>query len=469
MKNFTLLTVLLLVAVGSFAQTITRGPDTGEIYFFGFTVTQGDDGIYHSVDFGNSAICVDSLSQSSNNIVSITADKTIGGLYFVTMGEALYFSNNYGQSGSWEFKHSGIYKNITSGRVVGEIYKSFISHSDNFGSNFTSHACNGYFGTLKDVDIDVVDDIGYCISKKYNINDTLYFFNSFNNFDDIEVVQKFNFTGLDFIDISRENNEGFVFLCNLNSKEIFFSSNYGANWEIKNHLTSPNLPIVGITGGMQNGELYMLVAYLQMMGQRRHVYIYHSLDYGETFTIYHPVAIGPDPIYANFIAEDTLVEPGDTVHFTDLSNDAETWEWDFDNNGIIDSYEQNPTHIYQDTGYYTVKLSITGEAVQDYGIRYDYIHVDYITSTDVIAQCNSELFIYPVPAKDVLKVLLNFETTRLLLFDLNGKLVKTFNYNILDSSINPIELSVLDIPSGVYLLKIDSLGKPRTIKILITK
>nr|NQU91925.1 PKD domain-containing protein [Bacteroidota bacterium] len=375
MKNFTLLAVLLLFTMSTFTQTITRGPDIGEIYFFGFTVTQGDDGIYHSTDFGNSASCMDSLSQLSNNIVSITADKVVGGLYFVTMGEALFYSGNYGQYGSWELRSGGISKRISSGRNAGEIYNRIGSHSIDYGLNFITHSCQGFFGSTKAVDIDVSDNIGYCVSKKYNINDTLYFFHSFNNFNNLEVVKKFDFHGLDYINISRENNEGNIFLCNQNSKTILFSSNYGVDWELINQLTCPNLPIVGITGGRQDGEIYLHVVYTQLMGQRRHVYIYHSLDYGETFTIHHPIAIGPDPIFANFISTDTLVEPGDTVQFTDLSNDAETWEWDFDNDGTIDSYEQNPIHIYQDTGYYTVKLSITGEVIEDYGIRYDYIHV----------------------------------------------------------------------------------------------
>jgi len=395
MKKFTLLVVLLLFAVCSFSQKITRGPNIGEIYFLGPTATVMYDAIYRSTDYGETAVCVDSISTLSNTIEAITADKTLGGLYFVTIGEALYYSDNYGQYGSWEFKHSGIYLNITSGREIGEIYKSFIAHSDNYGSNFISHNCNGYFGTLKDVDIDVIDGIGYCISKKYNINDTLYFFNTFNNFNELEVVKKFIFNGLDNIDISRENNEGNIFLCNQNSNKIFYTSNCGIDWEFKNQLTCPNLPIIGITGGRQDGELFMLVVYLQMTGQRRHVYIYHSLDYGETFTVYHPIAIGPDPIYADFIAGDTLVEPCDTVQFTDLSNDAETWEWDFDNDGIIDSYEQNPTHTYQDTGYYTVKLSITGAGgiIQDYGIRNDYVHVDDLTNIDFFVRMDDDIII----------------------------------------------------------------------------
>jgi len=339
----------------------------------------------------------------------------------------------------------------------------------NYGISFISHSLQGYFGSTKAAEIDNSNDIAYCISYDYEINDTLFFFISYNNFDDLDVKHKFNFHWSNEVFLSRENVAGSLFLCNTTLKEMYFSDNFGESWTFKNLFTCPNLPIKGITGGRRNGELYLHVEYLQMMGQRRHVYIYHSLDYGETFTVYHPVSIGPDPIYANFIAEDTLVEPGDTVQFTDLSNDAETWEWDFDNDGTIDSYDQNPTYSYRDTGYFTVKLSITGEAIQDYGIRYDYIHVDNITGIDVFIPSNSEFLIYPIPAKDVMKVMLNFKTTGISLFDLYGKLVKTYNYNILDSSINPIELSVVEIPSGVYLLKVDSKEDSKMRKILISK
>nr|NQU90784.1 T9SS type A sorting domain-containing protein [Bacteroidota bacterium] len=248
---------------------------------------------------------------------------------------------------------------------------------------------------------------------------------------------------------------------------MYFSDDFGESWFLKNILTCPNIPIEGVTGGKQDGELYLLVEYLQMMGQRRHVYIYHSLDYGESFNVYHPVALGPDPIYANFIAEDTLVEPGDTVKFSDLSNDAETWEWDFDNDGIIDSYEKNPIHIYQDTGYYTVKLTITGEVIEDYGIRHDYIHVDNITGIDAPSVKNSKFITFPVPAKNVLNIQLSFETTEIQLLDLSGRLVKAYNSST--SHNTSIELSVIDIPSGVYLLKVKSPENTITKKILINK
>ncbi|MGI6781117.1 MAG: hypothetical protein ACOX5O_10500 [Bacteroidales bacterium] len=86
MKKFTLLITLLLFVVCSFAQKITRGPDVGEIYFLGPTTTILQGAIYHSTDFGETAICMDSVSALSNTLVAMTADKTPGSLYFSTMG-----------------------------------------------------------------------------------------------------------------------------------------------------------------------------------------------------------------------------------------------------------------------------------------------------------------------------------------------------------------------------------------------
>ena len=64
------------------------------------------------------------------------------------------------------------------------------------------------------------------------------------------------------------------------------------------------------------------------------------------------------------------------VQFTDLSiGYPETWEWDFQNNGIIDSYEQNPVFIYTETGTYTVSLTVTNSRGQHTKVKEDYISV----------------------------------------------------------------------------------------------
>ncbi|MDI9394490.1 MAG: NosD domain-containing protein [Euryarchaeota archaeon] len=45
-----------------------------------------------------------------------------------------------------------------------------------------------------------------------------------------------------------------------------------------------------------------------------------------------------------------------TVQFTDNSQNAVSWSWDFDNDGISDSGLQNPVHVYEIPGTYTVNL-----------------------------------------------------------------------------------------------------------------
>lgn len=64
-----------------------------------------------------------------------------------------------------------------------------------------------------------------------------------------------------------------------------------------------------------------------------------------------------------------------TVQFTDESTGgAVSWEWDFDHDGVIDSYDQNPEWEYSIIGYYTVSLTIyNAESLTDTEIKEDYI------------------------------------------------------------------------------------------------
>lgn len=60
---------------------------------------------------------------------------------------------------------------------------------------------------------------------------------------------------------------------------------------------------------------------------------------------------------SNFTASVTNGTAPLVVKFTDLSKNAVVWNWDFDNNGISDSTEQNPVYVYGTQGNYTVNLT----------------------------------------------------------------------------------------------------------------
>jgi hypothetical protein len=74
-----------------------------------------------------------------------------------------------------------------------------------------------------------------------------------------------------------------------------------------------------------------------------------------------------------------------TVHFTDRSytNVAAgptTWAWDFENDGVVDSTQRNPTHLYPACGRYSVSLRVTdGVHAPSTTLRTDCIVTDAIT------------------------------------------------------------------------------------------
>ena len=60
---------------------------------------------------------------------------------------------------------------------------------------------------------------------------------------------------------------------------------------------------------------------------------------------------------ANFSSNVSVGSAPLAVKFTDLSKNATGLSWDFDNNGIIDSTDQNPVNVYATPGVYKVNLT----------------------------------------------------------------------------------------------------------------
>gem|GEM_PF-563697 len=87
--------------------------------------------------------------------------------------------------------------------------------------------------------------------------------------------------------------------------------------------------------------------------------------------------INPDIIIADFSASPTEIPAGETIYFTNLSTGPMvSCGWDFDNDGIIDSEDINPSFIYSEAGIYSVKLTVwdaDGNSAEM--IREDYIQV----------------------------------------------------------------------------------------------
>lgn len=87
---------------------------------------------------------------------------------------------------------------------------------------------------------------------------------------------------------------------------------------------------------------------------------------------------------AAFTADVTSGDLPLTVHFTDASTNGPTaWAWDFDNDGLVDATSQHPTHIYTQTGTYSVRLLASNDAGSDELVKPGYITVRRPAVTDL--------------------------------------------------------------------------------------
>lgn len=76
---------------------------------------------------------------------------------------------------------------------------------------------------------------------------------------------------------------------------------------------------------------------------------------GCTVTATHHVRVGTPPSGADFTVDNTGDCVSDSVKFYGTANGANEWLWDFDDGET--SAEQNPVHLYRDTGTFVVKLT----------------------------------------------------------------------------------------------------------------
>ncbi|MBN2467013.1 MAG: PKD domain-containing protein [Deltaproteobacteria bacterium] len=91
---------------------------------------------------------------------------------------------------------------------------------------------------------------------------------------------------------------------------------------------------------------------------------------------------------AEFSALPASGQPPLLVNFIDLSSpEATRWEWDFDNNGIVDSTVRSPSYVYNEIGTYTVRLVVyDNDNNSNIEIKRDFIRVSEAVTTDSLIQ-----------------------------------------------------------------------------------
>jgi len=304
------------------------------------------------------------------------------------------------------------------------------------------------------MEIGLDSGVGYAYTRKYTYPDTSWIFISYDNFENL-TVQNQLVNCSEFINLIRGSIQGelyFISMGGMIEYSIFFSDDYGNNIKKINNLNFGFDYYVGAEGGRMEGEFYVILNYVFWAWQDAHTYILHSTDYGLTFYVYHPFAKGQPPLYANFSAiaqKETLhslnpkarlieAQSGPApleVQFHNYSiGNVIKCEWDFDNDGIVDSNDENPVFIYQDTGCYSVKLTVTDQWTTNTFLRENYIHVQQSASandTPTATKNGDKISIscFPNPFKN--QTLFNVETgselaenEEIKIYNMQGKLIK---------------------------------------------
>jgi len=423
-----IISLITFLSISTFAfadYRITRGPNIGEIYFVGPTST--GEGIYRSTDFGETAVCMDSITQ----VISICADKTPGVLYY-DYYDNLFISYNYGQYGSWIFRTSEGSYVINSGRNEGEIFPGPWISSNDYGINFTQHTLNGCFCNVAHTfEIGSRDSIGYYVGGIWGINDTLWLMISYDNFDSVEVQSVYNIDEYPLRDLSRGTEYGELYNFADSPKRLSYSCDYGETWELHN-IMNYGLDYKDMVGGRQEGEVYIYGYYDENMLTIEHSYIFHSTDYGRTFIVFHPFSKGEETLVANFSSAVTEGNVPLAISFCNYSvGDIQSYEWDFDNDGVVDSYEEEPEYTYQDTGYYSVKLTVYDTDGSDEFLRENYIHVKDPNAIDEEIE-KDKLLLHnspnPFRSSTTISYSLqhNIREATIEIYNIKGQLIKTF-------------------------------------------
>ena len=81
------------------------------------------------------------------------------------------------------------------------------------------------------------------------------------------------------------------------------------------------------------------------------------------------------PLIANFAADATEIEVGNTAHFTDLSGNATSWKWYFEGGTPKSSTEQNPAILYETAGTFDVKLVVENSFGKDSIVKENYMTI----------------------------------------------------------------------------------------------
>lgn len=167
----------------------------------------------------------------------------------------------------------------------------------------------------------------------------------------------------------------------------------------------------------------------------------------------------PQVAFSPMEATVDLASGSNEVSFTDESEGAAFWFWDFGDGNT--SSEANPVHAYADTGTYQVILTVIEQTNGCASSVSGTVTVTESAVTSTTEQLSENAMVaYPNPAQEVLYLAFRLERpapARYYLADLLGRPVLQGQAQLAGEE--TLELSLAELPAGAYLLVVDIDGE----------
>ena len=166
------------------------------------------------------------------------------------------------------------------------------------------------------------------------------------------------------------------------------------------------------------------------------------------------------PVTADFWTDEPWTPITDSVQFVNLSQEADQYFWDFDDNAATSTLE-NPKHLFTTTGLKNIMLIASNSCSVDTF----YMQLDVApTGIEPVTNDVAELEVYPNPSTEDATIAVNLKTAAdvsLSIYNLMGQQAGTSPTRYLQRGSHAFSVNELApaIPSGIYFISVGVMGQ----------
>ncbi|MCF6170597.1 MAG: PKD domain-containing protein [Bacteroidales bacterium] len=174
------------------------------------------------------------------------------------------------------------------------------------------------------------------------------------------------------------------------------------------------------------------------------------------------------PPDAQFTADITEIQAGETIHFSDTSaNEPTSWYWEFEGGSPPSSTQQNPAIRFNSAGAYDIKLVATNLGGSDSLVKEEYILVGWVGVEELAGP--TDFRVYPNPGTGIFVLEFSSDINEPLVLEVSDTYGKLIRRQTLENLGKTFVLDLSRENEGVYFVKTISGNRQAVKKVSLVK